>query len=97
MKLFYCPICQDLLKMSTPYSCDTGYCDCASSWGCYTGPLQAEYGGKAVPIGIDNSSFVEAMQAIRKRDKSLTMGQTFVAFIIPENCDTCKRVGGEGK
>jgi hypothetical protein len=64
MKLLYCPECDDLIKLplsnmlgdETHYRC----CFCGESWGRYIDVENAEYGGKAIPFGIDNNSFILA-------------------------------------
>ena len=85
MKLIFCPICHDIVKL--PREMDRS-CQCGCSWGHYKDDgLNATYGGEAVPLGITNSSLVNA---IKTQPKS-GMGERFEAFVIPVECDTFKK------
>lgn len=93
MKLIYCPWCHDVLKMTGPCDARPDYCDCGRSWGHYTDDLNAEYGGAAVPLGVSNSEFQRALLAQAEwGNRGDGHGHCFVAFIIPDNCDTCKQI-----
>ena len=82
MKLIFCPDCQDVYK---PYRDVRKTCQCGYSWGMYDdNGLDLYIGGKAVPIGFDNLSFVMGLKSRPKRGR----GTRFVAFIIPENVPT---------
>jgi hypothetical protein len=96
MKLVYCPACQDLFKM--PVSKTHKKCMCGASGGRYmANGKNAVICGKAIPIGIDNREF---MQAIKKRNKRTTashndfihfmVSHPFKAFVIPLICATVK-------
>lgn len=84
MKLLYCPLCQDIMKIG-------GYgqwrhCQCGASCGRYLADgLHAEYGGMAVPLGIGNLSFQEALKG---RPDGPGEGELFDAFVIPQQCET---------
>ena len=83
MKLIFCPKCQDMLKLQR----ELRMCDCMSSWGQYDdNGIDATIGGEAIPIGIDNYTFSEA---IRNRPMA-GLGSTFEAFVIPEICNTVR-------
>jgi hypothetical protein len=81
MKLIYCTECRDLvsLTLGTPRKCQ-----CLHAGGHYTDPLHAVYWGTALPVGLDNRSFLEAV----KRQPRAGMGEPFNAFIIPRKCPT---------
>lgn len=78
MKLIYCPECQDVRKLHKKWAA----CECGKSWGFYNEDgLHAVIGGKAVPLGFNNSSFA---QALRHRTGSRYELRNFVAFTIYE-------------
>ena len=80
MKLIYCPSCHDVLKLQA----GDRKCWCGASWGTYHGNgVNVTIGGRAVPLGIDNLSFLNAL-AHRPADG---LGRTFTAFVIPKYCD----------
>lgn len=83
MKLIYCPECHDIIKLN--YGLHE--CICKSSWGHYTDTLNAVYGGQAIPLGIHNKSFVQAI----KNQSNSGLGERFEAFVIPRHCDTFKQ------
>lgn len=88
MKLIFCPVCHDMHKLQITENVE---CLCGESWGHYSEDgLNASYGGKAVPVGIANSSFVKAINDQPKNG----MGKTFEAFVIPAECDTFKKEEG---
>ena len=110
MKLIYCPECHDLFKMGIRrprgsvqateaaivyHEC---HCDCGQSWGHYLDDINAEYGGKAVPIGISNISFAAAVaeQPTGVFDPTGkagdVLGRKFTAFVIPKLCSTCTKI-----
>lgn len=80
MKLIFCPKCGDLFKLSQ----STKKCLCKKSYGKYLDGLNAEIGGNAVPVGINNISFLEALYK-RPLDGE---GSRFEAFVIPVRCET---------
>jgi hypothetical protein len=84
MKLIFCPNCEDIIKCQ-----ESGRtCQCGASGGRYTDNLNAIYWGKAVPLGLANSSFV---QALRNQPED-GQGSRFEAFVIPKSCPTFKKV-----
>lgn len=96
MKLIFCPACKDLFKLHI--SKKSKSCMCGMSWGHYLkNGINAVIGGFAIPVGIDNKSF---MQAIKKRNTKpanshnefmhFTIAHPFDAFIIPVICATVK-------
>lgn len=84
MKLIYCPICDDIRKIRK----DNTNCVCGRSWGRYLDSLNAQYGGKAIPLGIDNYSFFDALQKEKTKSRENGLGHRFQAFTIPSNCKT---------
>ena len=83
MKLILCPKCQDILKVGLDQD-HAAFCRCRLSWGYYAGDLIAYYGGKAVPLGFDNSSLAKSIQT----QPADGLGRRFDAFVIPRKCDT---------
>lgn len=82
MKLIYCPECQDVQKLQH----FKRECWCGQSWGRYVDDLNAEIGGKAIPLGFANSTFAHALKYRCKTD----VGSRFVAFVIEEECPTIR-------
>ena len=81
MKLIFCPKCEDIRALAYGLR----YCSCASSWGHYRRDgLNAVIGGDAIPLGLNNQSFVKAL----KNRPARGLGQRFEAFVIPENSST---------
>ena len=85
MKLIFCPVCHDIVKLTIKA---TRSCLCDSSWGNYEADgLHATYGGDAIPLGIENRSF---FNAVNNQPES-GMGGEFEAFVIPTECATFKK------
>jgi hypothetical protein len=80
MKLIYCPNCYDIVKCQKT----DRTCQCGQSGGRYLDDLNAIYWGKAIPLGLANSSFVRALR--NQPDEG--MGERFEAFVIPKICPT---------
>ena len=78
MKLIYCPECGDVRKLFR----EGTVCRCGHSWGEYLDPVNARIGGKAIPLGIGNSSLETAI----KHRPLKGQGHEFLAFVIPEEC-----------
>lgn len=75
MKLIYCPICLDIVKLRY----DKRTCGCGASWGRYLEDgLRAEIGGQAVPLAFDNTGFYDAL----KRRPESGYGPYFNAWVI---------------
>ena len=85
MKLFFCPHCQDVMKLQD----EERACKCGRSWGRYVDGLNATIGGSAVPIGFGNGSLADALEARPDDGK----GSTFLAFVIPKRCESVVDVG----
>lgn len=83
MKLIFCPKCQDVLKLQK----FRRNCQCAASFGYYLDEINAEIGGKAIPIGFANKTLASAL---KNRPKT-GLGSRFEAFVIPEDCETIKK------
>lgn len=83
MKLVHCRNCADIIKLHY----GPRQCSCGLTSGYYTDPHKAVYGGSfAVPLGIDNISFVQAVKNGRQDEPVF-----FDAFLIEENCPTFTR------
>jgi hypothetical protein len=85
MKLVYCKECCDVFKIGY----ELKKCECGESWGQYDDDgLNARYAGAAVPLGIHNASLGKAL----RNQPLVGKGQPFQAFVIPEICDTYRKV-----
>jgi hypothetical protein len=80
MKLIFCPICTDIIRLSHDNS--TVYCECKKSSGRYVNQIDAIIYGEAIPLGISNESF---SKALRNRPQN-GLGIEFKAFVIPVEC-----------
>lgn len=85
MKLFYCPYCQDVVRLLVARR---RCCECGASWGSYRDSLNAVICGAAIPLEIDWQSL---LRALRRREMDVEGSISFDAFIIPEDCATVKR------
>jgi len=85
MKLIFCPKCFDVFRI---YQKITRECRCGKSWGTYIDNLNATYGGNAVPLGISNFSFTNALG---NQPTNGGAGKKFEAFVIPKKCKTFKK------
>ena len=85
MKLIYCLHCEDVRKLTRKLTT----CRCGRSYGKYAEDgLNAVYGGQAVPVGLTNESFMDALA----NQPESGLGKCFVAFVIPVKCPTFKQV-----
>lgn len=84
MKLLFCQSCCDVFNLaSTEKSCG-----CGKTKGNYIDDNNAVYSGQyAVPLGFRNSSFLSAIAFSNK-----IKGDDFIAFVIPEENKTFKKV-----
>lgn len=89
MKMIYCPTCHDVRKIGPERTA----CECGESWGWYMDELNAVYGGRAVPLGIDN---VSLSRALREWPFDADIGMRFEAFVVPADCPTF-RWGRDGR
>jgi hypothetical protein len=86
MKLLFCKNCQDVIRLQQE---ETRTCKCGKVSGKYLDELNAIYSGDdAVPMGIANGSFVEALH----NQPEDGWGEVFTAFVIPKNCYTFEKV-----
>lgn len=84
MKLILCPLCWDVIKLSTK---GLRRCECGKASGQYEKDgLNATISGTAIPLGFANPSLGKALQ--NRPENGL--GQTFEAFVIPKTCPTVK-------
>jgi hypothetical protein len=96
MKLIFCPACKDVLRLVV--SKKPRSCMCGLSWGRYLkNKKDATIGGLAIPIGIDNKSFAQAVKKRTAHQKDahneflyFTVAHPFNAFVIPRICSTVK-------
>ncbi len=86
MKLILCPKCADIVRLRMSKTMQV--CTCGQSKGRYTDNLNAEYSGKAIPLGIANSGLIEAIRA----RPDIGDGSTFEAWVMPKDCPTFKKV-----
>lgn len=85
MKLIFCPLCEDVVKIRTEQE---RRCWCGKSGGRYLSDgLHALTFGSAIPIGFNNASFLRAVKN-KPREGS---GHEFTAFVIPDFCKTIER------
>ena len=85
MKLIFCPLCEDVVKIRTEQD---RKCWCGRSGGRYLPDgLNAFVFGSAIPIGFNNKSF---RRAIKDKPKEGS-GHEFTAFVIPDFCKTIDR------
>ena len=87
MKLIFCSECYDLRRLDL---CRETRCNCGESFGKYVEGIHAIYGGKAIPIGIANSTLVSALQQRELWNKQT--GVDFKAFVIPSTCKTFEKI-----
>ena len=85
MKLIYCKSCHDIFRLWF----EKRTCKCGKSGGWYLSGLNAEIWGDALPLGIDNYSFLAATMNQPKEDAG--KGATFEAFVIPAKCKTVRQ------
>lgn len=83
MKMIYCPHCHDVRKLHQGGSIA---CICGRSGGFYIDDLNAEITGSAIPLGVNNRTFVKAL-ANRPAEGE---GEEFTAFVIAKKCPTVK-------
>lgn len=91
MKLLLCPNCMDVRKLG--YEVVT--CECGKSSGYYEKDgLNAVYAGESIPLGFDNFSLRDAVDAEKYRTGlgvPAELGIRFEAFTIPECAPTIRR------
>jgi len=88
MKLIYCPICQDVVKLWHQDD-EARFCHCGASFGKYDEDgLHATIYGEAIPLGFDNASLRDALK-LRPEEGC---GSQFSAFVISKVCDTVKEI-----
>lgn len=91
MKLLYCRRCRDIIKLSLQLKS----CECGACKGMYSDERQAQYVGEfAVPLGIRNSTFLEAINNQPATNNEDGLSDVFFdAFVIPKVCPTLERIG----
>ena len=95
MKLLLCKKCTSIFNLSRKPKT----CDCGESKGHYTGNLHAVHSGPSIPIGFNNSSFMQAIrmqgfanQTEKGNPRICCKGEEFTAFTIPEWAETIEKV-----
>lgn len=79
MKLLFCPVCQDVFKLTKKVkSCECGRCS-----GKYINNIDAVY-NEGIPLGFNNTTLGMAIAA----QPIAGMGRRFEAFVIPKNAPT---------
>lgn len=84
MKLLYCTICNDVFSLGLKVKT----CTCGQTSGKYEDEVNATYSGPGITLGFTNLSFLAAIQNQPKDG----LGPEFVAFVIPKNCKTFKKI-----
>jgi hypothetical protein len=84
MKLIFCPKCYDIIKLRYEFRT----CVCGKSGGNYLEDgIVANIVGHAIPLGIDNNSFSEAIMAYQYNKDT----QALTSFLISEDSKNIKR------
>lgn len=85
MKLIFCKSCEDVVRLIQG---EERFCKCGKCSGKYTDKLNAWYKGGdfVVPLGFLNGSLAKAGNKQPKEGD----GESFLAVVIPERCDTFK-------
>ena len=84
MKLIYCPMCDDVVRLRLAVK----RCKCKGSSGHYHDDgLTATITGFAIPLGFAYLSFHHAVA----NQPNTGQGLTFTAFVIPKDCKAVKR------
>ena len=87
MKLIYCRVCGDFLRLRW----EVRYCGCRTCWGYYhRNGLSAVINKEAVPIGFTNHTFKHAID----NQPDAGRGLEFTAFVIPKKCSTVEVIDG---
>lgn len=86
MKLLFCRKCQDMFRLAIE---ERRHCKCGLTSGQYDeNGEKATYSGEyAVPFGIDNNTFIRAIQTQPQRG----WGPNFIAFVFARHHDRFKR------
>ena len=89
MKLLFCPMCQDIVKLLKERQ---RTCVCGKSWGMYLeNGVDSIYGGEAVVLGFGNETFMSAIRKLGGRGPD-GLGWRFTAFVMPKDTPTVKFV-----
>jgi len=87
MKLFYCPLCGDIVRMQL----EERTCKCGESKGKYTDNINSVVSEGAIPMGIDNNTLIEAS----RRWQACGYPYKIDAWFIDKECKTVKIEGYE--
>lgn len=79
MKLLFCPVCQDVFKLTKKVKS----CECGRCRGKYINNIDAIY-NEGIPLGFNNTTLGMAVAA----QPIAGMGRKFEAFVIPKNAPT---------
>jgi len=83
MKLIICEVCLEMFRLGD----EKRSCRCGASWGNYISETDAEYGGEAIPIGIDNRDFMDAIRYFPNERRMIR------CWVMPKDCQTMFKVG----
>ena len=84
MKLIWCSVCHDIVKLGM----NKRTCQRGRSAGRYIDNIVAEIQGDAVPFGVNNTSFAEALSQYPTSKK----GTNFIAWVIAKNARHVVRI-----
>lgn len=85
MKLLYCLKCHDVVSLrQQPRTCSCG----VSGGNYHQDELKASYFGPCIPLVFNNQSLDNALTNQPKEGKGLP----FEAVVVPEICDTFKKI-----
>jgi hypothetical protein len=87
MKLLYCSECGDIIRLIHFYD---RICKCGKISGKYLDNMNAEFKGPAIPIGIDNNYFANAIKFYPNIPEKHII--TIKAFLIPKKNDQLKKL-----
>lgn len=91
MKFVHCKKCQDIVKLWE----EGRYCRCGSCGGRYVDRINAVFWGDgAVPLGLDNNSFVQALRSVAGH-RTILGSIGYNSFVIQEPCSTFVRIKEE--
>lgn len=84
--MIYCTKCHDVRKIHLYDFLEDKktHCTCGESWGYYIDKINAFYGGLAIPLGINNMFFKNAISNQPEEGD----GKIFESFVIPKKCKT---------
>ncbi len=90
MKAVFCRKCQDIVKLQKNLP---RVCDCGDSGGFYfrDGLHAVYFGEEAIPIGIDNHKFIDAIYVWTRMTNEKT-GPNINAFLVSKEAETFRKI-----